>query len=186
MELFDAIYQRRAVRDYTDAVVPKAALMTLLNAAVRAPSAMNSQPWAFAIITDRARLKGFSDRAKAQFLTLLTPDSPLHGHLEILSDPVTNIFYNAGTLVIICAKPAGLEPGEDCSLAAQNLMLAAHASGLGTCPIGLARPWLNLPETKRELGIPAEYKPVFPVIVGFPAGTTPTVARRDPEIVNWI
>ncbi|MDR3402056.1 MAG: nitroreductase [Chthoniobacter sp.] len=186
MELFDAIYNRRAVRDYTDAVVPRATLMTLLNAAVQAPSAMNSQPWAFAVVTDRARLKDFSDRAKAHFLTLLTPDSPLFGHRDMLSDPATNIFYNAGTLVIFCAKQAGLEPGEDCSLAAQNLMLAAHASGLGTCPIGLARPWLNLPETKSELGIPADDQPVFPVIVGFPAGPTPAVARRDPEIVRWI
>lgn len=186
MEIFDAIYQRRAVRDYTDAVVSEAILMTLLNAAVQAPSAMNSQPWAFAIVTDRVRLKDFSDRAKAHFLSLLTPESPLFGHREMLADPATNIFYNAGTLVIICARPVGLEPAEDCSLAAQNMMLAAHASGLGSCPIGLARPWLNLPATKGELGIPVGYAPVFPMIVGFPAGTTPSVSRRHPEVVTWI
>jgi nitroreductase len=186
MELFDAIYSRRAVRGYTDQVVPKPTVMNLLNAAIQAPSAMNSQPWAFVVITGAARLKDISDRAKAHFLKLLTPESPIFGHRDKFSDPETNIFHDAGTLVIICAKAGGLEPAEDCSLAAQNLMLAAHASGLGTCPIGLARPWLNLPETKAELGIPADCTPVFPVVVGFPAGMMPKVARRELEIVNWI
>lgn len=186
MELIDAIYNRRSVRDYTDEAVPKATLTTLLKAAVQAPSAMNTQPWAFAVIADRARLKEYSDRAKAHLLKALTPESPLYDHRESLADPARNIFYNAGTLVIICAKAAGLEPAEDCSLAAQNLMLAAYASGLGSCPIGLSRPWLNLPESKSELGIPAELTPVFPVIIGFAAGTTTKVERRNPEIVSWL
>jgi hypothetical protein len=84
----------------------------------------------------------------------------------MLADPNYNIFYNAGTLVVICAKPGGLNPAEDCCLAAQNLMLAAHAAGLGTCPIGFARPWLNLSETKKELALPGDFEAVCPLIVG--------------------
>ena len=186
MELIEAIYKRRAVRDYTDKSVTKEALMSLLNAAVHAPSAMNTQPWAFVVVQNRERLKDCSDRAKAHLLMSLAPGSPLNAHREVLADPATSIFYNAGTLVIICAKPQGLDPAEDCALAAQNLMLAAHAAGLATCPIGLARAWLNVPEVKQELGIPPDYTPVFPLIVGFPATTPPAVARRDPEIVKWI
>ena len=94
-------------------------------------------------------MKDYSDQAKAHLLEILTPDSPLHSHKDHLSDPAANIFHNAGTLVIICAKMNGIQPAEDCSLAAQNLMLAAHAAGLGTCPIGLARPWLNPPQVRR-------------------------------------
>jgi nitroreductase len=64
-------------------------------------------------------------------------------------------------------------------------MLAAHATGLGTCPIGFAQPWLNLVRTKRTLGIPPNYTVAFPVIVGYPKGDAPPVARREPEIVVW-
>ena len=185
MELIDAIYNRRAVRDYTEQSVPKLSVLELIDAATQAPSAINSQPWAFVVVQDRDRLKEYSDRAKACLLKTIEPTSSLFAHRDMLTDPNFNIFYNAGTLVIICAKPDGLNPAEDCCLAAQNFMLAAHAIGLGTCPIGFARPWLNLPEAKKELGIPANYTPVFPIIVGFPTGQTAPPERKEPEIVTW-
>jgi nitroreductase len=81
-------------------------------------------------------------------------------------------------------KAEGVHAEEDCSLAAQNLMLAAHATGLGTCPMGFARPWLNLARTKRALAIPPDYTVVFPSSSGIQRATPP-VARREPEIVLW-
>ena len=186
MELMDAIYKRRSVRAYADKNVDKATVMTLIKAAIQAPSALNAQPWTFAVIQGSARLKQYSDRAKSHVLESLNPESPLFSHRDMLTNPDFNIFYDASTLVIICAKPvAALNAGEDCCLAAQNLMLAACGMGLGTCPIGFARPWLNLPEVKHELGIPDDYAPVFPVIVGFPKGDPPPVARKEPEILFW-
>jgi nitroreductase len=64
-------------------------------------------------------------------------------------------------------------------------MLAAHAAGLGTCPIGFARPWLNLPETKRELSFPDELNAVFPLIIGYPDETPEAPPRNEPQIVAW-
>jgi nitroreductase len=185
MDLMDAIYKRRAVRTYMSKKIDKATVETLIKAAIQAPSALNAQPWAFAVVQDAARLKQYSDRAKAYALESLKPGSPLFSHRDMLANPDFNIFYDAGTLIIICAKPAALNAAEDCCLAAQNLMLAACGMGLGTCPIGFARPWLNLPEVKRELGIPADYAPVFPVIVGFPKEAALPVARKEPEILFW-
>ena len=52
-------------------------------------------------------------------------------------------------------------------------------------PIGFARSWFNLPEVKAELGIPANYEPVLPIVVGHPLQSTPPVPRREPEIVCW-
>jgi nitroreductase len=57
--------------------------------------------------------------------------------------------------------------------------------GLGTCPIGFARPWLDRWEIKRELGVPEHYAAVFPLVVGYPAGPTPSPSREEPEIVSW-
>ena len=185
LDLMEAIYSRRSVRSYTEQSVHKATIEVLIQAAIQAPSALNQQPWAFAVIHDGQVLAQYSDHVKAQVLKGLTPQSPLYAHRQALESPAYNVFYGAGTLIVICAKPEGVNAEEDCSLAAQNLMLAAHAMGLGTCPIGFARPWLNLEETKRDLAIPMHYTVVFPVIVGYPTGLTPPVARKEPEIVGW-
>ena len=70
MQLKEAIHGRRAVRDYTDQPVDKAAVTTLIEAAIQAPSAINKQPWAFVVIQDKALLKLYSDRAKALLRSL--------------------------------------------------------------------------------------------------------------------
>ena len=185
MELNEVIYHRRAVRSYTDQSVDKSTAMTLIQAAIQAPSAINLQPWAFAVIQDKSLLNRYSDRAKvlASAATGLTTAHPeLKDHL---SDPAFNIFYNASTLIVICAKPAGQHPAWDCCLAAQNLMLAAHSLGLGTCPIGLSWTLLEQADVKQELRIPVDYVAVVPIIVGYPLTHTAAPERREPEILCW-
>lgn len=184
MELLEAIYKRRAVRSYSEQHVDRATIQNLLNAAVQAPSAINNQPWAFAVVQDRALLKSCSERALAYFMKTMDATMP-PGLQTIVADPSFNMFYDAGTLIIVCATSDEQNDAEDCCLAAQNLMLAACEQGLGTCPIGFARPWLNLPEVKAELGIPAGYSPIMPIIVGYPTAVPPPVSRKAPEVLFW-
>ena len=185
MELKEAIYHRRAVRNFTGAEVPRSMITELIDAAIQAPSAVNQQPWAFAVFEGRERLAEWSGRAKSAFLAGMPAEPDEHGLRGMLSDPSFDIFYNARSLVVVCATPGGMNPAEDCCLAAQNLMLAAHGMGLGTCPIGLARPWLNLPEVKSEIGLPADVSVVLPLIVGWPVSPPPPVPRREPSILVW-
>jgi nitroreductase len=87
--------------------------------------------------------------------------------------------------VVICAKSDDLAAIEDCCLAAEHFMLAALDFGLATCPVGLARPWLNASKVKRELNIPAGYTAVMPIIVGYPTSAeTPAVCRMAPETIE--
>ena len=185
MELKQAIYTRRSVRDYTDEPVSKQLINELLEAASHAPSAMNGQPWAFVVIQDKAKLRAYSDRAKVKCLESITSESRLSELKETLSDAAFNIFYNSGTLIVICAKPLGQHPDWDCCLAGQNLMLAAHGLGLGTCPIGLAWPLLDREDIKAELRIPTDYAAILPIIVGHPKGPAKAVARSAPKILCW-
>ena len=104
---------------------------------------------------------------------------------QLLSDPDFQIFYHAPALIVIAAVAASPWAVEDCSLAAENLMLATHAEGLGSCWIGFAQPWLNSPAGKAALGFPAAYIPVAPIIVGRPKAAPPPVPRKTPEI-RWI
>lgn len=187
MSAMHAIFHRRAVRDYAPQKIDQAVIRILLDAAVHAPTAVHEEPWAFAIVQDRNTLKHLSDNVKellasgADSIHLL-----LGGHaLDRFTTPEFNAFYNAGTLVVIYGKPLGPFVVADCWLAAENLMLAACANGLGTCPIGLAVAALNTPQWKRELGVPAEMTAIAPIIVGVPAGETPPVSRKPPEILSW-
>jgi len=193
-EVLTVIRNRRAVRHYTDARVSADQVRTMLNAAVHAPTAMHLEPWAFVIVQESAMLRRLSDTAKKLLLAQSVGDEHhlLH-HREVssqglrtmLSDPEFNIFYDATTLIVVCGKPVGTYVVADCWLAAQNLMLAACALGLGTCPIGLAVAALNDTAVKTELNIPSDVTAVAPVIVGVPRGVTSPVPRKEPEILSW-
>ena len=185
MELLDAIRNRRAVRDYTNAPIDRTVIERLINAAILAPSAMNLQPWAFAALLDRDRIAEYAGRVKSWLLANFSEtalDASLRGLVE---GEHYSIFHNAPALVLVLAKSAQPQAFEDCCLAAQNLMLAARGEGLGTCCIGLARPWLNLKSTKHELGLPEEYETVVPVILGYPNAWPESHGRHAPEI-HWL
>jgi nitroreductase len=187
----DAIYRLRATRAFSSAPVGDASIRELLRAAVHAPTAMHLEPWAFVIVQDPALLALISERAK---ILAATPHGDGYRELArtlqtqlpaMFTDPGFNIFYDASTLIVICAKPAGAFATADCWLAAENLMLAATALGLATCPIGLALLALREPEVKAEIGIPADITPVVPIIVGVAASEASPTSRREPEILSW-
>jgi len=194
MTVAESIRSRRAIRSYAPTPVERATVMKLLEAAVLAPTAVHEEPWSFLVIQDRALLRRLSDRAKAMMAVEATGheqalDAPARARQrrrkDLVADPEFNIFYDAGTLVAVCARPLGHFVVADCWLAAENLMLMACAMGLGTCPIGFALPVLNAPEVKAELGIPADVEAVAPIIVGYPSGSPPHGHRRPPQISAW-
>lgn len=185
MELLKAIRQRRAVRDYSDASVSAAVVLDIIRAATQAPSAMNLQPWAFAVLHGRERLERYSRRAKAHLLATADPSFGLDPRVDQYANIGANLFHGADTLVLICARPGRFSPVEDCFLAGQNFMLAAHDAGLGTCPVGFARSWFNRPEVKAELGIPPHYEAVLPIVIGHPAHAAVPTSRLEPEIACW-
>ncbi|MGE5415107.1 MAG: nitroreductase family protein [Syntrophomonadaceae bacterium] len=183
MDVLQAIGERRAVRAYTDEALDRATVEQLIHSAVQAPSAMDLEPWAFVVFEGRERLRDFSEQAKR--VLLRSPEESLPPKMRaMLSDPAFDIFYGAPVLLVICATSAQSQAAEDCCLAAQNLMLAAHAEGVATCPIGLARPWLNLPATRAALGIPQDWTPVFPVILGRAREHPLSPGRRAP-LLMW-
>jgi len=187
MTIMDAIHGRRSVRSYAPERLDTVTIQTLLDAAIWAPTAVHEEPWAFVIVQDRAILKSLSDRAKEIFSAEAEHAHPEQARhlLDMLAKPDFNIFYDAGTLIIICARPKGAFVTADCWLAAENLLLAAYGMGLGSCVIGFAVPALNTPEIKAELGIPSECSAVAPIIVGAPSGETPRTTRKAPDVLAW-
>ena len=186
VDLGDAIFNRRAVRNYSPRELDADTVQKLLVAAVQAPSAMNQQPWVFGVFHGRMLLRRYSERAKQHLIATYPTTFELHSRSELYENPNYDLFHGANTLIVIYATRGMLNPNEDCCLAAENLMLAAYGLGLGTCPIGYARPWFDLLETKRELDVPEHYAAVFPVVVGYPEGVTEPTQRNEPNVVSWI
>ena len=184
MDLNEAIYARRAVREFTGAAVDEATIRQLIDAAIQAPSAVNEQPWSFVVVREQAMLERISHDAKA-YLLRTTPVGLSPQIRDRLSDPQSRIFYRAPVLILICSVTESPWAVEDCALAAENLMLAARAAGLGTCWIGLAQKWLATPQGKAVLELPPDCLPVAPIIVGHPKAWPPAVPRNEPRI-HWV
>ncbi|MGO9443525.1 MAG: nitroreductase family protein [Thiobacillaceae bacterium] len=188
MSALDAIFSRRSVRSYAAQSLDRSTIVTLLEAAIRAPTAVHEEPWAFVVVQDRGTLRRISERAKPLFAEEVRQAKLARsGHsFSMFSHPDFNIFYDAGTLIIICASPMGPFVVADCWLAAENLMVAACALGLGTCVIGSAVSALNLPEEKSELGIPPDMTAIAPIIVGVPSDTAVPSSRNGPHVLAWL
>ena len=188
MDVNEAISGRRSIREYTARVVDPDAISRLIDAAVHAPNAVNQQPWSFAVVRDQVLLDRVSREAKSHMLSTMSAvsASPHSDHFRsILSDPKFHIFYHAPALIVISAIAPGPWIVEDCALAAENLMLAAYAAGLGTCWIGFAQSFLNTLDGKKALGLPDAWVPVAPIIVGHPKVVPPPVVRKAAE-VRWV
>jgi len=149
LNIFEAVHHRRSIRKYTDAPVSDETVETLLKAAMSAPSAGNAQPWQFVVITDREILNRVPD---------------VH--------PYAAMAKQAPVGILICGD-LRLEkyPGNwvaDCSAATQNLLLAAHASGLGAVWTGVYPQQDRIEGFRKLLGLPDQVIPLAFVPVGYP------------------
>jgi len=150
METLDAIMTRRSVRRFTDRPVDPATVRNLLGAAMQAPSAANEQPWQFVVIDDRAALDA------------IPSFSPYAGAVR-----------GAPLGVLVCADTRDLVlPGfwvQDCSAAIQNLLLAAHALGLGAVWTGVYPLQDRVEGFVRACRLPDGVMPLGFIVLGYPA-----------------
>jgi nitroreductase len=193
MSALEAIEGRTSVRTFQYREVEDAVLLGLLRAAVRAPKALEKEPWAFAIVQDRVLLRKISNRAKDLWAAEARTRSygteagsrappsapPEHGEAEL------NVFHNAGTLVIVGARSNDPYADSECWMAAENLMIAATALGVGTCLIGAAVSALSDASIRSELGVSPAFRPIVPLVLGYARDRPSPTARRDPDIVAW-
>ncbi len=184
MECFDCIEkvikERRSHRFYLDKPVEREKLEKLLELAMWAPSAMNRQQWFFVVVGGE-RLKKLISTIEKGFDYILPRLQRFFADNPKVIDLTKRFFKslgNAPVAIFAYYTPTGDDWADVQSVAAaiQNLLLAAHAMGLGTC-------WMTGPvhvekEINEALGIEGK-KLVAVVTVGYPAKKPPVPPRRD-------
>ncbi len=185
--IFSVIRERRSVRNYTDREVPDEALRAIIAAGIQAPTALGLQPWQFVVTRDRDLMRRASDYCKPILAEKIGEESRpgTEEFLTALKDPGFSIFYNAPVLVLVLGAREALSSVLDCTLCAENMMLAAWALGIGSCWIGSATLIEQNPEILAALKVPDDHQIVAPLIFGYPALLSPKPARREPRI-TWV
>lgn len=182
MQTFASLIKSRITcRNFSAQSLPREEIKDFIDTATWVPSGSNQQPWHFVVITDRKKLKAYSDGAKAAWLATLEHTPHMHQYKEYICDPNYNIFYNAPALVIIYGNRESYWHVYDCSMVAYNLHLLAEERGLGCCWIGFAHNILAEPAVKRGLGVPEQYELVAPVILGHPAQPRSSALNPNPR-----
>ncbi len=181
------INTRRSVRDYTDRPVSDDVIESIIDAGIHAPTGFGIQPWRFVVVKDKAIMEQMSTHCKPRLLKQLEGvdiDEAVE-FKKVLKTEEFNIFYNAPVLVIVLGNKNAPTADFDCAMCAQNMMLAAHAMGLGSCWIGTACLVQDNPEMLQRLKIPEDYKVVAPIIFGY-GGTAPAAPPRNDPVITWI
>ena len=148
MELKEVIKNRKSIRDYEDKPIPEDKLLRVLEAARLAPSGGNRQEWKFIIVRDSQRRQKLAQAAEGQTFVGKAP--------VVIAAVATQ-----PTPMMICGVPAY---AVDLSIAVDHITLAAVDEGLGTCWIGA----FSQEATRKILNVPAKYKIVALMPLGFP------------------
>ena len=154
MEVFEALRTRRSIRKFQDKPVPEPMIEKVLAAAMGAPSACNAQPWQFVLLTERRLI---AEVPKINSYAAMAVQAPL--------------------AILVCGDTSlEISPGYwpvDCAAAVENLLLAAHALGLGAVWTGVWPQPERIEQFRRLLGLPGHVVPHSLIPIGYPAEQPP-------------
>ncbi|MDE7369831.1 MAG: nitroreductase family protein [Muribaculaceae bacterium] len=166
--VIDNIMTRTSIRKFTNQPIGADTLTSLVKAGMAAPTAVNKQPWSFIVVTEREVL-----------------DSLMNVH------PYSNL-ATASAAIVVCGEMEKALDGfgrdywiQDCSAATENILLAAHAYGLGAVWCGVYPNPNVIPGVKRVLSIPGAVTPLSLITLGHPADNPAPKDKWNPENVHY-
>ncbi len=186
--VIDAIRKRRSIRSYESRPVLREIVDAVIEAGNEAPSAMNSQPWRFVVVEDAAvkkKLLGAALPRAHKLLEMAKAADPerykaIKKRQSELQDPV---YYSAPIVIFVIGN--GMFAANSCPLACENMMLAAHSLGLGSCWVGFGAMVTDDPDVRSLLELQDGDAIFGPILLGYPRGETPRPPKKEPR-VKWI
>ncbi|MBC2713624.1 MAG: nitroreductase family protein [Desulfosarcina sp.] len=209
--LVNLMGSRRSCRNFTDQAVDRTLLEDLVKVGVTAPSGSNCQPWTFTILPDREAVNRLGRRVGNFFrkTNRMAENRWLRTGLKLIGKPELDtyyrlhyptvemglaawdrgerdlLFHGATAVIVVAADNAASCPSEDALLATGNMLLAAHAMGLGTCLVGFVIEAMRRDKAiVRMLGIPDHETPYAVIALGWPNETYQRVAGRKPTVIR--
>jgi nitroreductase len=207
------ILERRSVRKYKDKQVPEKLVRRILEAGRFAPSAGNSQPWKFIVVRDREMIEDMEKyvrlRCKVLKFMLNWQTSPLgkfawlysqmgarlmpnlmhpipFGATALIADGKLKLFHGAPTVILILMDTRGAaKPPVDVGICGQNMILAAHSLGLGTCWVGFVEVFKFGTKWNKKLGVQWPYRLVEGIALGYPVAKPDGMIERELQEVDW-
>jgi nitroreductase len=204
---------RRSCRNFKDLPVDRSLLDDLVNAAVTAPSATNSQMWTFTVLSSREallacgegvvgffrRLNRLAEKALLRNLLRMAGkrdlDTYYREYLETVKEAIEDwdlrrkdrLFHGATAAIVVGSRRGATSPREDAFLAAQNILLSAHALGLGSCLIGFAVEAMRRDRRiPRSLGIPDGETVQGFVALGYPDEAYRRIVGRKEFVKRYV
>lgn len=162
------IMTRTSIRQFTSQPIAKDTLDILVKAGMAAPSAVNKQPWAFVVITDRPMLDSLNAIAGRFNLKTATAAIVVCGDLNKALEGEAQAYWV-----------------QDCSAATENILLAAHAYGLGAVWCGVYPNQEVLPSVTQTLGLPENIIPLNIITLGYPDENPEPKDKFNPANVHF-
>jgi len=187
MDSLDLLLTRRSIRKFKPDTIPDEIISRIIHAGTYAPSALALQPWAFIVIQNKNFMQKVSDYCKPIMISLMKDahDGMSDEFRRLLQSDGYSIYYHAPVMIMVIGKSSSRFREIDCSLCAENMMLAAHALGIGSCWIGSTEVAYDNPEIMAGFQIPDGYSPVETIVFGYPDETPEPHDKKQPQI-TWI
>lgn len=211
-DLVQVMQSRRSCRSFRETHVPRDVLEDLVKIGITAPSGSNCQAWTFTVLPDRRAVEGLA-RGIGDFFRRLNRTAEkawLRKGLALLGKPELEqyyenhhrtvsqalqaseeegrdrLFHGAPAAIVVGSKKDASCPAEDALLATQNMLLAAHVLGLGTCLIGFAvRAMTRDRSIPGRIGMPDDETPYAVIALGYPKETYRRLAGRTQALVRY-
>ncbi|MBR5632187.1 MAG: nitroreductase family protein [Bacteroidales bacterium] len=165
----ETIMTRTSIRSFTDRAVSADTVEMLLRAGMAAPTAVNLQPWHFVVVNDRAKIDELGGNGRQ---SQMWHESPLVivvcGNMEKAMEGVGQAFWV-----------------QDCSAATENILLAAHALGLGAVWTGCYPIEERVANISQVLGLPEHIVPLCAIVMGYPNESPQPKDKWKPENVSY-
>ncbi len=211
-EVETTILTRRSVRLYRDKQVPEYLVRRVLEAGRYAPSAGNTQPWRFVVVRDPVLLAEMTQTIRSKlgmvskWLDYTKPGSRAHRFIterlmrvrpnelhptplaafSLIAEGKLDVWHGAPTVIFLLVDTRGAgAPLIDVGIAGQNMVLAAHSMGLGSCWVSFAKLLEMSPKHKKLLQVKHPYKLVTSIALGFPRGSPDGFIPRETHEVLW-
>ena len=167
--MLETIMTRTSIRQYTDQPVEKEKIEAMLRAGMAAPTAVNAQPWHFVVVSDKAKLDELAT-----------------------ANPRAGMLKSAPLAIVVCGDMTKAMEGkgrqfwiQDCSAATENILLAAHAQGLGAVWTALYPMEERIQPVSEALKLPDTLIPLCTVVIGYPAEQPEPKDKWKPENISY-